>query len=263
MSSLAYNTVIFDLDGTLLDTLGDLADAVNYALSEADLPEISVSTVREYIGGGVRNLMMKSVYGPEFTSHYKDIADVRDQDVVISESGVRMIPSSDGRSFALPADKEQFEGILDNFRSWYSSHSMVKTGPYEGIGRLLKELADAGCSMAVVSNKFDEAVRELCQHFFPEITVTIGMQNGFRKKPAPDMVQKACELLGDRCTRPVYVGDGETDIAAAVNSGMECISCLWGFRDESFLKECGAQCFVSAPAEIMEIVRNGMDGFRV
>ena len=262
MSDLIYDTVIFDLDGTLLDTLEDLADADNYVLEKAGLPVLPLEQIREYVGNGVRNLMMKSVYGPEFTRRYTDVARLPEEDIIYSKFGTRYITAPDGTHFILPVSEEKFEAILKEFRAYYSAHSMVKTRAYDGVRELLRELKERNCAVAVVSNKFDEAVRDLCRHFFPEITITIGMQQGLHKKPAPDMVMKAFALLGSRCTRPVYVGDSEVDIATAANSGVDSISCLWGFREEAFLKQKGAVCLVRSPLEILDIVENGMDAYR-
>ena len=262
VSDLIYDTVIFDLDGTLLDTLEDLADADNYVLEKAGLPVLPLEQIREYVGNGVRNLMMKSVYGPEFTRRYTDVARLPEEDIIYSKFGTRYITAPDGTHFILPVSEEKFEAILKEFRAYYSAHSMVKTRAYDGVRELLRELQERDCAVAVVSNKFDEAVRDLCRHFFPEITITIGMQQGLHKKPAPDMVMKAFALLGSRCTRPVYVGDSEVDIATAANSGVDCISCLWGFREEAFLKQKGAVCLVRSPLEILDIVENGMDAYR-
>ena len=262
VSDLIYDTVIFDLDGTLLDTLEDLADADNYVLEKAGLPVLPLEQIREYVGNGVRNLMMKSVYGPEFTRRYTDVARLPEEDIIYSKFGTRYITAPDGTHFILPVSEEKFEAILKEFRAYYSAHSMVKTRAYDGVRELLRELQERNCAVAVVSNKFDEAVRDLCRHFFPEITITIGMQQRLHKKPAPDMVMKAFALLGSRCTRPVYVGDSEVDIATAANSGVDCISCLWGFREEAFLKQKGAVCLVRSPLEILDIVENGMDAYR-
>ena len=262
MSDLIYDTVIFDLDGTLLDTLEDLADADNYVLEKAGLPVLPLEQIREYVGNGVRNLMMKSVYGPEFTRRYTDVARLPEEDIIYSKFGTRYITAPDGTHFILPVSEEKFEAILKEFRAYYSAHSMVKTRAYDGVRELLRELQERNCAVAVVSNKFDEAVRDLCRHFFPEITITIGMQQGLHKKPAPDMVMKAFALLGSRCTRPVYVGDSEVDIATAANAGVDCLSCLWGFREEAFLKKKGAVCLARSPLEILDIVENGMDAYR-
>ena len=260
MSALKYDTVIFDLDGTLLDTLEDLAAADNHALVKAGLSPIPVSTVRDYVGNGVRNLMLRSVYGPEFTRRFTDVARLREEDIHYSKHGTQYVDAYDGMRFILPVSREGFEEILHEFRNYYSSHSMVRTRPYAGVRELLKELGARGCSMAVVSNKFDEAVKELCQHFFPEIGIAIGTQNGLNKKPSPDMVMRAYALLGSRCKNPVYAGDSEVDVATAANSGLDCITCLWGFREKEFLKKNGAEYFAHSPIDIIDIVENGIRG---
>ncbi len=262
MSNLQYDTVIFDLDGTLLDTLEDLADAVNHALEKASLPVISLDNVRQYVGNGVRNLMMRSVYGPEFTRRFTDVSRLREEDILYSKSGIRYIASADGTHFILPVSGDKFEAILKEFRKYYNAHSMRKTRPYEGIPEVLQELSGRGCAMAVVSNKFDEAVKNLCRHYFPDISIAIGMQDGLHKKPAPDMVMKAFALLGSRCTRPLYVGDSEVDIATALNSGVDGVTCLWGFREEAYLKKKGATCFIQKPEEILRVVEKGLEGFQ-
>lgn len=260
MSKLKYDTVIFDLDGTLLDTLEDLAAADNYALEKAGLPAVPVSTVKMYVGNGVRNLMLRSVYGPEFTRRFVDVARLREDQIHYSRNGTGYVESFDGMRFILPVSGEEFEMILNEFRAYYSTHSAVRTRPYTGIREMIRELGSRGCSMAVVSNKFDEAVKNLCRQFFPEIGIAIGTQDGLNKKPSPDMVLKACALLGSRCNTPVYAGDSEVDIATAFNSGMECITCLWGFRDRAFLEKNGAEYFAYTPYDIIDIVEKGMEG---
>ena len=263
MSDLHYDTVIFDLDGTLLDTLEDLADSVNYVLNLGGLPSVSLEKVRTYVGNGVRNLMMRSIYGPEFTRRFTDVCRIQEEDIYYSRYGTRYVNSPDGTRFILPVSAEKFEVVLKEFRLYYFEHSMEKTRPYDGIKKMLNELHAENCATAVVSNKFDEAVGELCRHYFPEIPVTLGVQDGLHKKPAPDMVMKVFALLGSRCQRPVYVGDSEVDIATAVNSGVDCVTCLWGFREQNFLKEQGAVCFARTPQDVIDIVRNGMAGYRL
>lgn len=213
-----YDTYIFDLDGTLLNTIDDLAAAVNYALRKHGMPEHTTDEVRRFVGNGVRLLM------------------------------VRAIP--DGEKNPL------FEATFRTFREYYMAHSLDRTRPYEGIQELLENLKSQGKRLAVVSNKFYAATQELCQHFFPDtIEVAIGEHEaeGIRKKPAPDTVIEALRQLGVGKENAVYVGDSDVDIATARNSGLPCISVLWGFRDESFLKESGATTFVAAPLDILSI----------
>ena len=210
---MSYDTYIFDLDGTLLDTLQDLATSVNYALRQHHMPEHSTDDIRRFVGNGVRRLMERAV--PEGTAD--------------------------------PA----FEAAFATFREYYMEHSLDTTRPYDGIPELIHELKQRGCRMAVVSNKMMAATQELVHHFFPEIEVAIGEHEaeGIRKKPAPDTVFAAMKQLGQGSA--VYVGDSDVDLATARNSGLPCISVLWGFRDREFLLAHGATTFVEKPCEIL------------
>lgn len=212
---LAYEIYIFDLDGTLLDTLQDLAASVNYALRQHHMPEHSIDDVRRFVGNGVRRLMERAI--------------------------------PDGA--ANPA----FEAAFATFRKYYMEHSLDTTRPYDGIPELIHELKKRGCRMAVVSNKMMAATQELVHHFFPEIEVAIGEDEaaGIRKKPAPDTVFAAMKQLGEGSA--VYVGDSDVDLATARNSGLPCISVLWGFRDRDFLLAHGATTFVEQPLDILGI----------
>ena len=213
---MSYQTYIFDLDGTLLDTLGDLAASVNYAMRTHGMPEHTVDEVRLFVGNGVRRLMERAVPG----------------------------------GAAHPA----FEAAFATFRRHYMEHSLDTTRPYEGIPELLQELKRRGRHTAVVSNKFDAATKELCRHFFPDtIEVAIGENEaeGIRKKPAPDTVIAALRQLGVGQEGAVYVGDSDVDIETARNSGLPCISVLWGFRDRDFLLQHGAKTLISAPSELL------------
>ena len=213
-----YRTYIFDLDGTLLDTLQDLANSVNYALRQHGMPTHSVDAVRSFVGNGVRLLMERAV--------------------------------PDG------ARNPQFEDTFATFRQHYMQHSLDTTRPYVDIPELIHELKTRGCHLAVVSNKMMAATQELVRHFFPEIEVAIGEHEaaGIHKKPAPDTVYEALRQLG---TTPfgegaVYVGDSDVDIDTARNSGLPCISVLWGFRSRDFLLDHGATTFVEHPLDILE-----------
>jgi phosphoglycolate phosphatase len=211
-----YNTYIFDLDGTLLDTITDLAASCNYALRTHGMPEHSVDDVRRFVGNGVRKLME------------------------------RAIPNG--------AENPDFEATFATFREHYMHHSLDTTQPYPGIPETLAELKARGCRLAVVSNKMMAATVELCRHFFPDtIEVAIGEHEveGIRKKPAPDTVFAALRELGVEKDRAVYVGDSDVDVQTAANSGLPCISVLWGFRDRDFLTQHGAKTFVSAPSELL------------
>ena len=213
---MTYNTYIFDLDGTLLDTLGDLAAAVNHALRTNGMPEHSLDDVRFFVGNGVRLLMERAVPGG--------------------------------------AENPKFEETFATFREYYMHHSLDTTRPYDGIPETLAALKKRGCRLAVVSNKFMTATQELIRHFFPEtIEVAIGEHEaeGIRKKPAPDTVNEAFRQLGVGKENAVYVGDSDVDIMTARNSALPCVSVLWGFRDRDFLIQHGAETLISAPSELL------------
>lgn len=227
-----YNTFIFDLDGTLLDTLQDLADSVNYALRQHHMPEHSIDDVRQFVGNGVRRLMEQAI--PDGTAN------------------------------------PDFEATFATFRQYYMLHSLDTTKPYDGIPELIHELKERDCQLAVVSNKMMAATQQLVAHFFPEIDVAIGEHEaeGIRKKPAPDTVIAALQQLADgnrqlangkptaKGQKPtaVYVGDSDVDIATARNAGLPCISVLWGFRNRDFLLAHGATTLVEKPADILSLL---------
>ena len=212
---MRYDTYIFDLDGTLLNTLQDLAASVNYALSQYQMPTHDIVAVRSFVGNGVRLLMERA--------------------------------TPDG------AQNPQFEAVFATFRQHYMEHSLDTTRPYDGIPEMLRELKRQGKWLAVVSNKFYAATQELVAHFFPEIEVAIGEHEseGIRKKPAPDTVYEALRQLGVGKENAVYVGDSDVDLMTARNSGLPCISVLWGFRDRDFLLSHGATTFVRKPSELV------------
>ena len=224
-----FKVYIFDLDGTLLDTLGDLAASVNYALRTHGMPEHSVDDVRRFVGNGVRKLMERAV------------------------------PQG--------ADNPAFNEAYNTFREHYMQHSLDTTRPYEGIPETLTALRKRGCRIAVVSNKMMAATQELCHHFFPDtVEVAIGEDevHGIRKKPSPDTVFAALTALDASPSESgggrgglnnglpaVYVGDSDVDIQTAANAGLPCISVLWGFRDRDFLIQNGAKTFISTPQELL------------
>ena len=212
----SFDTYIFDLDGTLLDTLGDLAASVNHALRTHGLLEHSIDDVRRFVGNGVRKLMERAV--------------------------------PDG------AGNPLFDETFATFRQYYMAHSLDTTRPYEGIPETLEALKARGCHLAVVSNKMMAATQELCRHFFPStIEVAIGEDEaaGIRRKPAPDTIFAALKALGVGKEDAVYVGDSDVDIQTARNAGIPCISVLWGFRDRDFLLQNGAETFISTPSELL------------
>ena len=215
---MRYNTIIWDLDGTLMDTLKDLYLAVNHALSTYNLPERTLDEVCQFVGNGVRNLMLRAV-GDE--------------------------------------QHPQFENIFAEFKAYYVVHCQDNTGLYEGIAETLKTLKQKGVKMAVVSNKLQAGVDELYQNYFKDsIDVAIGERTGIPRKPAPDMVNLAIKELGlsKEDGGIVYVGDSDVDIMTARNSGLPCISVLWGFRDKEFLLAHGATTFADKPSDIINMI---------
>lgn len=215
---MKYTTVVFDLDGTLLDTLEDLMDAANYALKQHGYPIRTLPEIRAFVGNGAANLIRR----------------------------------------ALPDDTDtdaDFENVLSTFRAYYGAHCEDKTRAYDGIPELIRQLSRAGCKLAIVSNKPDRAVKDLTRAYFQEYVHTaIGEKEGIRRKPAPDMVENALEKLQSSKKETVYIGDSDVDIRTAANSGLECISVSWGFRDADFLRENGATIIADTPQEVYEII---------
>ena len=217
MRNKKYDAVIFDLDGTLLNTLEDLMDSVNFALKSLGMPERSYEEIRHFVGNGVQRLMERSV--------------------------------PDGK------ENPKFEEAFRLFRDYYGVHCNDKTGLYPGITALLKALKEENFQMAIVSNKYYEGVQRLREQYFKDsLTVAIGEKEGIRKKPAPDTVLTALGELGISRERAVYVGDSEVDIATAANTGMDCIVVEWGFRTKQEHEEAGGRVFVKEPMEILKLL---------
>lgn len=217
-------TIIFDLDGTLMNTLDDLHDSVSYALRQAGLAPNPKQDTRRYLGNGVRNLVNRSVE--------------------------QTCPT---------VDEALKERVFEIFRAYYVAHSMDKTAPYEGIPEMLKECKKRGFFTAIVSNKLDPAVKDLHKAFFADsIDVAIGETPTVKRKPAPDMVDEAIRqlsLLHGRSIEKsecIYVGDSEVDLRTAKNSDLPCIAVSWGFRDKDYLMEQGAKDIIDRPNELFE-----------
>lgn len=211
------DTVIFDLDGTLLNTLEDLADSTNYAMRAFGLKERSINEVRNFVGNGVDVLIERAVEG------------------------------------AIP--KEQELECLDVFKQHYSKNMDNKTKPYDGIMDVIKELLKRGYHIAIVSNKFDAAVKGLNVDYFEGLfPVAIGASDTVAKKPAPDSVIKALQELHSDKERAVYVGDSDVDIMTARNSGLPCISVTWGFRDEELQRSMGTDYIIHKPEELLDVL---------
>lgn len=209
--------VIFDLDGTLLNTLEDLMDATNYALKELHYPIRTIDEIRNFVGNGVGKLMERSLPDGIQNPHYEEAMCI--------------------------------------FRQYYNVHCEDKTSVYEGVPRLLQQLKADGYQLAVVSNKPDFAVKHLCNKFFRDsIQGAVGEKQGIRRKPAPDMVENALSELSSRKEDAIYVGDSDVDIQTAANSGLKCISVTWGFRNTAFLKEHGATMIADTPEQVYQAV---------
>lgn len=212
-----YDTVIFDLDGTLLNTLEDLKDGVNFVMRQNGYPERTLEEVRHFVGNGIRKLMERAV--PEYVQG------------------------------------ETFERVFEEFRTYYTAHCQEKTCAYEGILSLLQELKKQGIALAIVSNKNHAAVCELNEIYFKEyIQVAIGQKDGIRKKPAPDTVLQALKDLGKEKETALYVGDSEVDYQTAENTGMDCVLVTWGFRTVEELEKFQPRAFISRPDELLRIV---------
>ncbi len=212
-----YKLAVFDMDGTILDTLEDLKDSTNFALKKCGYPTRSYDEVRRFVGNGIRKLIERAV--PE---------------------GLTV---------------EQIDRVHEVFTEHYKVHCADKTKAYDGIKPLLEKLRASGVKTAVVSNKADYGVQELCKEYFDGLfDYAVGEREGIRRKPAPDAVNEALRVLGIDKSEAVYIGDSDVDFETAKNAELPCISVLWGFRDEEFLREKGATLFVRDPAEIYDII---------
>ena len=210
------DTIIFDLDGTLLNTLEDLTDSVNYVMEMYRLPVHTIEEIRTYVGNGAAKLIERAV--------------------------------------AQGTEHPEYEEILAAFQKHYRAHCEDKTGPYDGVAQMLAGLKQAGYRMAIVSNKPDGAVKRLFEKYFGEyVQAAIGEHPGTNKKPAPDMVCQALAELSSDASHAVYVGDSEVDLKTAANVPMPCVSVLWGFRTEEELYAAGAvsENMIRTPQELL------------
>lgn len=213
-----YKAVIFDLDGTLLNTLDDLAASVNFALKDCGYPERTIEEVRAFIGNGVIKLMQRA--------------------------------TPDGIS------QEEFDRCFESFRTHYLKHMFDTTKPYDGILPLLDTLKAAGIKTAVVSNKLHSGVVGLCKDFFGDrLTCAFGVLDESERKPAPANVFKAIKEMQVEAADCVYVGDSEVDVQTANNAGLDCIAVTWGYRDPDVLKMNSPKYMIEKPEEILPIVR--------
>ena len=209
-----YKAVIFDLDGTLLDTLDDLADAVNHTLGEFNYPQRTKADIRRFLGNGIERLAKQ------------------------------VLPEN--------VTENEFRHVFGVFKEYYTAHCQIKTKAYSGIAELLHSLKAKCYKLAIVSNKNAEAVEALNQTYFAkEVDVAIGQKAGIRKKPAPDTVLMALQALSVDKAEAVYVGDSEVDKATADNTGMDVILVTWGFRDKAELEQLQPNYLVNKPQEIL------------
>lgn len=209
-----YTTIIFDLDGTLLYTLEDLKNAVNYALAECDYPERTLEEVRKFVGNGVRKLIERAV-----------------------PSGVSI---------------ENIDKVFDIFKQYYDIHATDNTRLYDGIDEMLNTLKQKGYKLAIVSNKIQSAVDILHERFFKDtIKISIGDRQGQRRKPAPDSVLSVIEYLNSTKAETLYVGDSEVDVLTARNAEVDCICVSWGFRDSKDLIAAGATDIVETTQQLI------------
>lgn len=214
---MKYKAVLFDMDGTILNTIEDMHDSVNAALRHFSLPPIRPEDTMAYVGNGARRLVELAV--PEGT------------------------------------DRELTEAVLAWYKPYYNDHSLIKTRPYDGIPELLASLKAAGMKLAVVSNKPDLTVQSLVKQLFDGVFDTsAGESAAVRRKPWPDTVDAAVAAMNTDKAECVYVGDSEVDIATAKNAGIDCLSVSWGFRSEEQLIRSGARTIVRTPGELLDIL---------
>lgn len=211
------NTVIFDLDGTLINSLGDLHACFNYAITQFGYPARTLDEIKSFVGNGITKAIE--------------------------------------RALPCKVSSEELNKIVSLFKNYYKEHMTELSFPYDGIISMLAELKEKDYKLAIVSNKFDDAVKGLCKQYFDNyIKVAIGEGCGIEKKPNPIGVYKAIKELDSNIENAVYVGDSDVDIQTAKNAGIPCISILWGFRDKDFLIKNGAELFANSPNDIIKII---------
>ncbi len=218
---MKYNSVVFDLDGTLLDTLGDLRDSVNFALEKNGLPKRTTEEIRSFVGNGIRLLIERSV--PENTP-----SEITDQ-------------------------------CFSDFKEYYKDHSAILTKAYDGIIDLMNELKSKGVKIAVVSNKADFAVKTLMEDYFSgRYDCAYGERSGVPRKPEPDSVFGAISEMGADAENTVYIGDSEVDVETSKNAKLPCIAVTWGFRDKEVLEGLSPEYIADSPRDILRIIERGI-----
>lgn len=212
---MKYNTVIFDLDGTLLNTLEDLTDCVNHTMKTFGYKERTIEEVRGFVGNGIGMLVRRAV--PDFVT------------------------------------EEQYEKVFNEYKNYYTENCNIKTKPYEGVPELIIKLYNMGIKLAIVTNKNQKAVNELNKKYFGDIiNVAVG-DNGIReRKPSAEPVNEALKALSSKASETIYVGDSEVDIATAENSGLYGVYVTWGFRDKKQLEAAGGQRFIDNPKDLLK-----------
>lgn len=214
-----YTAIIFDLDGTLMNTLDDLTISTNHALSQMGFPTRTIDEVRQFLGNGVRTLI----------------------------------------EMALPENstEDTIERTISCFLQHYTSHCKDHSRPYDGILELLGTLKKMGIKMAIVSNKPDVEVKKLnAEHFAAFIDVALGEneKSGIPRKPSPAMVYEAINQLDAESGKCLYVGDSDVDIMTARNAGIDCLSVTWGFKTAEFLSQFGATKMIDVPSQMMGMI---------
>ena len=213
---MKYQAILFDMDGTLLDTLTDMQAAVNHILEKYGCPTRTLEEVRRFVGNGAGPLIHRAL-----------------------PQGV---------------DPDREAEILADYRAYYQAHNCVETRPYDGIGPLLERLRREGVRTAVVSNKPDQTTRTLAARFFPELDGAMGQREGIAPKPAPDMVRAALARLHAAPEETLYVGDSEVDVDTARNAGLDMIGVAWGFRGRAALEAAGAPLVADTPAQLLDML---------
>lgn len=213
---MKYDTLIFDLDGTLLNTIDDLADSLNYSLIKNNLKPYTVEEVKFLVGNGIKVMVER----------------------------------------ALKNNMDKFDDVFNDFKMHYSKNNTNKTGFYEGVYETIEELSKMNIKMAIVSNKYHQGVLDICTPILGEyIKVMIGEQEGLEKKPSSDMVLYAIDQLGSKIESSIYVGDSEVDYLTSRNSSVDFIGCAYGFRNRKFLEELNSTYVIDSFKEILDIIK--------
>ena len=229
--------VFFDMDGTILDTLGDLTDALNHAFKEAGhRADYGIEMTKLFFGSGVKVAVKRGLA----------------TEAGVDKDKLDLIGTEKEKKIYVADDKE-VERITKIYMPYYAANCNIKTGPYKGIIEAIRRIREKGIKTAVVSNKPDIAVKKLSEDlFYGLFDISLGEAEGIRRKPAPDMLKKAMDNLDVTAEDSVYVGDSEIDMLTAKNSDMRCISCDWGFRSRDYLEKQGADPIVSDANEMLE-----------